>query len=169
MVFRLIIMFCFLSLLLCAPALTYASETTEAEKLAYGNAALRAWLQQIDADAPYILVDRASGQVKLMHGRAVLRNCIVRRDDLGGIPAFSDTLMARLRRYRSLDPWSQPTPGPFDWEQGLVEEAPDDGALYFSSGILLYASDKWRERQGPALCVDAVDLRALRTRPLVLA
>jgi hypothetical protein len=149
----------FFSLLLCAPAL--ASEITEAEKLTYGNAALRAWLQQIDADAPYLLVDRARAQVQLMHGRAILRTCPLQRDDLGALPAFSDTLAARLRRYRSLDPWSRPRPGPFDWEQSLVEAAPDDGALYFSSATLLYASDKWRRRRGPAMRVDVLDLRAL--------
>ncbi len=148
-----------ISLFLCTSAIAYASEITEAEQLAYGNAALRAWLEQIDADTPYLLVDRESGQLQLMHGRAVLRSCVLQRDDLGAVPAFVDTLQARLRRYRSLDPWSRPMPGPFDWEQGLVEAASADGALYFSSGILLYASDKWRMSQGLAMSV--VDLRAL--------
>ena len=97
----------------------------------------------------------------MMHGRALLRACPLVRDDLGEWPATSDTVRAHLRRYRSLDPWTEPAAGPFDWEHNLVEDAPDDGALFFASGLLVYAAEVWRRAGAPELVVDAVDLRAL--------
>lgn len=44
------------------------------------NQALRAWLRLIETDRPYLVVDRAAGEVRLQHGRAVLRACPVLAD-----------------------------------------------------------------------------------------
>jgi hypothetical protein len=66
-----------------------------------------------------------------------------------------------LRRYRPSDPWARVRAGPFDWEQNLAEEATDDSALYFSGGLLVYASAAWGRPRAPALAIEAGDLRAL--------
>ena len=81
-------------------ALTCGASAASAEDLAYVNAALRAWLQAIEADAPYLLVDRGAGELRLMHGRALLRRVPLAADSLGTQPLVQSSLAARLRRYR---------------------------------------------------------------------
>lgn len=122
---------------------------------------LRAWLEQLSADEPYLLVDGTAQTVSLMHAGAVLRVCALRGEQPIALPAARDTLEAHLRRYRPLVPLAQLQPGSFDWEDRLVREAPDDGALYFASGALLAADDVWQRQQGTVLLVDVRDFRAL--------
>ncbi len=147
-------------LLRCMPFAAVAQEGA-GDRLAYGNEALRAWLQQIDADAPYLLVDRAAREVRLMHGQAVLRVCPLQSETLGAMPDSRSVVLARLRRYRVLDPWSKVEVGPFDWEERLVRAAPDDGALYFASGLLLCAAEVWQTGVSPLVVVSTQDWRAL--------
>ena len=45
-----------------------------ADELAHINAALKAWIQAIEADSPYLLVDRGAANLRLMHGKAVMRD-----------------------------------------------------------------------------------------------
>ena len=137
------------------------------------NQALREWLVLIEADQPYLVVDCQALEVRLEHGRAVLRQSAVRVDSLGARLAGRADLQSRIRRYRPSDPWALPRAGPFDWEQNLVQDGPGDGALYFTNGLLLYASEDWGRPRAPALKIDAGDLRALynvaaRGLPLVV-
>ncbi len=122
---------------------------------------LRAWLEQLSADAPYLLVDGSAQTVSLMHAGAVLRVCALRGERPIDLPAARDTLVAHLRRYRPLVPLASLEPGTFDWEDRLVREAPDDGALYFASGALLAADGVWQRERALVLLVDERDLRAL--------
>ena len=59
-------------------AFAFGASAASAEDLAYVNVALRAWLQAIEADAPYLLVDRGAGELRLMHGKAALAGHIPR-------------------------------------------------------------------------------------------
>ena len=129
--------------------------------LAYINAALRAWLQAIEADAPYLLIDRGAGELRLMYGKAVLRRVALTADSLGVRPPVRSEVQARLRRYHPSTPWSTLTPSPFDWEQNLVTDASPTSALYFASGLLIYASPAWHRRDAMDLQIGAADLRAL--------
>ncbi len=154
-------------------AFVCGASAASAEDLAYVNAALRAWLQAIEADAPYLLVDRGAADLRLMHGRALLRRVPLAADSLGEQPPVQDSLAARLRRYRPSNPWRGLVPSPFDWEQNLVADASAATALYFASGLLLYASPAWHRRGAMDLQIGADDLRALynacgRGTPLVV-
>jgi len=151
---------CICSLLLLIP-LSAVGNQEGGERLAYGNEALRAWLELVDADARYLLVDRAAREVRLMHGRAVLRVCVLHRETLGRWPDLRVVLSERLRRYRALAPWREMGVGPFDWEERLAYSAPDDGALYFDNGLLLCAAAVWQTGVSPVLAVSREDLRAL--------
>lgn len=142
-------------------ALASGASAASAGDLAYVNAALRAWLQAIEADAPYLLVDRGAAELRLMHGKALLRRVPLAADSLGARPPVQSPLAARLRRYRPSSPWRGLTPSPFDWEQNLVVDAAATSALYFASGLLIYASPAWRRRGAMDLQIGAADLRAL--------
>ena len=133
----------------------------QGEDLAYVNAALRAWLQAIEADAPYLLVDRGTVELRLMHGKALLRRVPLAADSLGTRPSVQSSLEARLRRYRPSSPWRGLVPSPFDWEQNLVTDASAASALYFASGLLIYASPAWHRRGAMNLQIGPADLRAL--------
>ena len=125
------------------------------------NQALREWLVLIEADRPYLVIDRAAGEVRLQHGPAVLRNCPVLVDSLGSQVEVRSELKNRIRRYRPSDPWARPSAGPFDWEQNLVEEATPDCALYFANQLLIYASPIWGQPRPPALQLEVADLQVL--------
>lgn len=142
-------------------ALVCGASAASAGDLAYVNAALRAWLQAIEADAPYLLVDRGAAELRLMHGKALLRRVPLAADSLGARPPVQSPLKARLRRYRPSNPWRGLTPSPFDWEQNLVVDAAATSALYFASGLLIYASPAWRRRGAMDLQIGVADLRAL--------
>ncbi len=136
-------------------------ETPDPEGLVRINRALRDWLTLIEKDRPYLAFDREAGEIRLQHGRAVLRNCPVRIDSAGTRPQSPTRLSRKLRRYRPSDPWSEIAVGPFDWEQNLVEEATADCALFFSNRMLIYASEAWSRPGAPALQIGMGDLRAL--------
>ncbi|MYA24302.1 MAG: hypothetical protein F4Z30_16665 [Gemmatimonadetes bacterium] len=142
-------------------ALACGANSASAEDLAYVNAALRAWLQAIEADAPYLLVDRGEGELRLMHGRALLRRVSLTTDSLGTQPPVQSALEARLQRYRPSSPWRGLVPSPFDWEQNLVTDSSATSALYFASGLLIYASSAWHRPSAMDLQIGVADLRAL--------
>ena len=142
-------------------AFAYGASAASAEDLAYVNAALRAWLQAIEADAPYLLADRGAGELRLMHGKALLRRVPLTADSLGTQPSVQSSLEARLRRYRPSSPWRGLVSSPFDWEQNLVTDASATSALYFASGLLIYNSTAWRRPGAMALQIGVADLRAL--------
>ena len=142
-------------------ALACGASAASAEDLAYVNAALRAWLQAIEADAPYLLVDRGEGELRLMHGRALLRRVPLTTDSLGTQPPVQSALEARLQRYRPSSPWRGLVPSPFDWEQNLVTDSSATSALYFASGLLIYASSAWHRPSAMDLQIGVADLRAL--------
>ena len=142
-------------------AFASGASAASAEDLAYINAALRAWLQAIEADVPYLLVDRGAGELRLMHGKALLRRAPLVADSLGVKPSVQFSLEARLRRYRPSNPWRGLVSSPFDWEQNLVVDAAATSALYFASGLLIYASPAWLRRGAMNLQIGVADLRAL--------
>lgn len=142
-------------------ALACGASAASAEDLAYVNAALRAWLQAIEADAPYLLVDRGAGELRLMHEKALLRRVPITADSLGVQPSVQSSLEARLRRYRHSNPWRGLVSSPFDWEQNLVTDASATSALYFASGLLIYASPAWHRSGSMNLQIGVDDLRAL--------
>jgi len=131
------------------------------EKLVHINVALKAWLQAIEADTPYLLVDRGMSELRLMHGKAVMRNVAVVADSLGRKPAATHALENRLRRYRPSSPWSELVASPFDWEQNLVVDATPMSALYFGGGLLVYTDAVWSRPGAVALQLGEDDLRAL--------
>jgi hypothetical protein len=153
--------FWILCLVLSMPFGASGQQADDEQRLAQGNEALRVWLAQIDADVPYLLVDRAAREVRLMHGRALLRACPLQRETLGSATDPRTVVSAHVRRYRVVDPWSTIEVGPFDWEERLVHSAPDDGALYFANGVLLCADPVWQQSVSPLLVVSTRDLRAL--------
>ena len=142
-------------------AFAYNASAASAGDLAEVNAALRAWLQAIEGDAPYLLVDRGAAELRLMHGKALLRRVPLTADSLGARPPVQFSLAARLRRYRPSSPWRGLTSSPFDWEQNLVVDAAATSALYFARGLLIYASPAWRRRSARDLQIGTADLRAL--------
>ena len=125
------------------------------------NEALRAWLQLMEADRPYLLLDRSAGKLRLQHGAAVLRQCPVVSYSVETDAPLRQWLTARLRRHRRADPFTPIEAGPFDWEHYLVTEAPGEAALLFSKGILLYAAEVWRPVRPPSVRLRSEDLRAL--------
>lgn len=142
-------------------AFACGASAASAEDLAYINAALRAWLQAIEADVPYLLVDRGAGELRLMHGKALLRRVPLVADSLGTRPSVQSALEARLRRYRPSNPWRSLVPSSFDWEQNLVADASASSALYFASGLLIYASTAWLRSGAMDLQIEVADLCAL--------
>lgn len=138
-----------------------ATADAEGERLSHINAGLRAWLQQIEADAPYLLVDRGAGELRLMHGRMVLRVAGLVADSLGVRPPVKTAIAAKLRRFRPSDPWSRVEAGPFDWERNLVEEASSESALFFANGLQIYASAVWRRSGVAGLELGPGDFRSL--------
>lgn len=151
----------FRSALLLAVSLVYPHGLHAGSASVGVDESLRAWLEQLSADAPYLLVDGSAHTLSLMHAGAVLRVCALRGEKPIALPAARDTLTAHLRRYRPLVPMATLQPGAFDWEDRLVREAPDDGALYFASGVLLAADGVWEREQGSVLLVGERDFRAL--------
>ncbi|MFH1569466.1 MAG: hypothetical protein ABIL09_15830, partial [Gemmatimonadota bacterium] len=124
------------------------------------NAALRAWLGAMDADVAYLVLDLGTSRLRLQHGGALLRDCRVLAAALPPVPS-SQVLVRGLRRYRRADPYSEPQPGPFDWEHYLVEAATPECALYFDGGVLIYAAEAWGQPRPPSVRLGAADLRAL--------
>ncbi|NKB70784.1 MAG: hypothetical protein GKR89_27250 [Candidatus Latescibacteria bacterium] len=108
-----------------------------------------------------MLIDRAAGQVRLQHGRALLRVCRVAADDLGVAPVLRDQIDSRLRGYRPSGPGAQRITGAFDWEQHLVDQATAVSALYASSGLLLYGAAVWESVAGPKVRLESADIKAL--------
>lgn len=131
------------------------------EELVHINAALKAWLQVMEADAPYLLLDRGAAELRLMHGKAVMRSVAVVADSLGAQPLVRSVVEYRLRHYRPSDPWSRLSSSPFDWEQNLVEDAAAQSALYCTGGILVHASPVWIRPGAATLQLGVNDLRAL--------
>lgn len=129
--------------------------------LAHINAALQAWLRAIEADVPYLLVDRGAAELRLMHGGAVLRRMTIVADSLGVTPPVRVEVIQRLRRFRPSDPWRSLAPSPFDWEQNLVEDASSQSALYCTGGLLVYSSPVWRRSGAPSLQLQTGDMRAM--------
>ena len=142
-------------------AFACGASAASAEDLAYVNDALRAWLQAIEADKPYLLVDRDAGELRLMHEKALLRRVPLTADSLGTQPPVQSALEVRLRRYRPSSPWRGLVSSPFDWEQNLVADASATSALYFASGLLIYASPVWHRPGAMNLQIGVDDLRAL--------
>ena len=129
--------------------------------LAHTNAVLQVWLEAIEADAPYLLMDRGAAELRLMHGGAVLRRMAVVADSLGARPPVRIEVVERLRRFRPSDPWRDLASSPFDWEQNLVEDASAQSALYCTAGVLVYASPVWWQSGAAALQLQAEDLCAM--------
>ena len=150
-----------LGLMLIMPFVALGQQAGEDQRLAHGNEALRAWLELVDADVPYLVLDRAAREVRLMHGHALLRACKLQLDTLDNLSDPRTVVSAHVRRYRVLDPWSKIDVGPFDWDERLVHAAPDDGALYFANGLLLCAAKEWQTGGSPLIVVSTLDLRAL--------
>jgi len=156
-----------LSLLVLSPAAVEAGRADgsgaggEGEKLERINAALRDWLGAASAGSPYLLVDTQQGRVQLRQGGALLRDCRIGREHLGATGSARQILAQRIRRHRRSDPYSEPQSSAFDWEDYLSVAATPDGALYFSEGLLMYASEKWGEPRAPSLKMSEDDLVAL--------
>lgn len=135
--------------------------TWAAEGLEKVNRALGSWLELMDDDRSYLLVDRDKGELELRHGPAVLRTCAIMADSALAQVAVRSSLREHLRRYRPAHPWARPGGGPFDWEQVLVDQAADDDALYFANRVLMYADDAWGVPRPPFIRLSGADLRAL--------
>ena len=125
------------------------------------NKNLRRWLAVIEADRPYVLIDRQIGEVRLMQRKAVLRAMPILESSLGQQPESPSALDSHLRRYR-------PTlfPGAihsfaFDWEDNLATMANERCALLFEHGLLLFAHPEWGKPTRPWIRVGARDLVAL--------
>ena len=146
---------------LLSPGPAGAGEHTGTGKLARINQALQQWLRLIEADRPYLLVDRRAGEVRLQHGQAVLRIAPVLVDSLGPRPATQTSLQRHVRRYRPATARSPLQHGPFDWESNLANQATEKCALYFDSGLLIYAAAAWRNPRAPSLKIEVDDLKAL--------
>ena len=145
----------------CAQVATDADDELRRAGLIRINAGLEAWLQAIEADVPYLLLDREQGVLRLQQGHAVLRSCPTLRDSAGRAPPARQVLSRHLRRYRRSHPYALPQPGPFDWDYYLVGEATAECAIAFSDGLLLHASDVWRQTRAPFVEIEPDDVRAL--------
>ena len=133
----------------------------EAEDLERINDALRGWLGAATAGAPYLLVDAQQGRIRLHQGGSLLRDCRIVHEHLGVAASARQTLAQRIRRYRRSDPYTEPQSSAFDWEDYLAVAATPNCALYFSEGLLMYASQEWGEPRAPSLKVSEDDLLAL--------
>ena len=123
------------------------------------NDALSRWLIAIDSDTIYMVLDMQSAELRLMHQKAVLRRCPAALDSIPSI-AIERRLQQRIRRYWQL-PSTPDVDYPFDWEDYLARDGDADCALYFSDGMLIYASDDWGAVRAPAVRLSGPDLRAL--------
>ena len=146
-----------------APAPALAAESLQPiADLVRINAALQAWLEVVEEDALHLVFDRQEVALRLQRGAAVLRVCPVLADSLGEeLQSTPRTLTNHLRAYRRHHAYSEPGPGPFDWEYYLVADATDECALSFSGGLILYSSDSWKDSRTPSLQIAAADVRAL--------
>ena len=159
-----------LALLLAALLAVSASASSAGPPRALGpselsliNQALRSWLAAVEADVPFAVIDLQARELRLHHGRALLRACAIIADSIAVDveEEASQELVSRARRYTRSDPFAQRRPGPFDWEYYLVEAATDDCALYFSAGLLVFASDAWGEPRPPYARLSEPDLWAV--------
>ena len=127
------------------------------------NQALRSWLAAVESDVPFAVIDLQARELRLYHGRALLRACSIIADSIAVAveEEVSQELVSRARRYTRSDPFAQRRPGPFDWEYYLVEAATDDCALYFSAGLLVFASDAWGVPRPPYARLSEPDLWAV--------
>lgn len=138
-----------------------AQEPGQAE-LTRINRALRSWLSAVEADIPFVVIDLQARELRLHHGRALLRVCAIVADSIAvDVVEARQELVGKTRRYTRSDPFAQRGPGPFDWEYYLVEAATDDCALYFSSALLVFASDVWGVPRPPYARLSVSDFRAV--------
>ena len=147
-----------------APIPAGAAREAGRAELALINQALRSWLSAVEADVPFVVIDLEARELRLHHGRALLRACAIVADSItvgGEEETGQQELVSKVRRYTRSDPFAQRRPGPFDWEYYLVEAATDDCALYFSAGMLVFASDAWGVPRSPYARLSAADLRAV--------
>ena len=158
-VILLVSLLCLWVALSAAGGVTNSAAGTEAKERT--NRALRYWLELIEADRIYLVLDCQHKEIRLAHGNAVLRNCPMVVAALADGIEDRQVVQKHLRRYLPSDPWSRLQIGRFDWEQNLVEDAPETAALYFSGGLLMYAADVWQHTRSPALRLRSADLRAL--------
>ena len=130
--------------------------------MARTNDAIEAWIVLIDSDRPFLRLDIGAGELRLEHGAALLRRCLIVAAvvDSHRAVAVSQRLQGRIRRYGA-EPFQPISAGPFDWEQYLVQEADDECALWFDGGLLVYAHDAWLPAPAPAVRLAPEDLRAL--------
>ncbi len=128
-------------------------------QLARTNDAIEAWIEHIDSDRPFLLLNIGAGQMRLHHGAALLRHFPVVAARIDSHSEVHQRLQARLRRYGAV-PFQSITAGPFDWEQYLVREADDECALSFDGGLLLHADSVWSSSTS-AVRLTPTDLRAL--------
>ena len=140
--------------LLAVPAIVAADE------LARINDGIQSWIEAIDSDRQFLLLDLGVGQLRLQHGSAILRSAPVLVASGEGSTPVSQRLQSRLRRYGAV-PFHPIVSGPFDWEQYLALEADDGCALQFDGGLLVYAHDAWAQAPAPAVRLVSADLRAL--------
>ena len=146
-----------------------ASSVTEAGlppfvELTRINAALKAWLEAVEGDELHLVFDPQKAVLRFQHGRNLLRVCPLRASSIGGgggDQPIRQTLSSHLRAYRRHHPYAKPEPGPFDWEYYLVADATEECALSFSGGLVLFASDTWKNSGTPSLQLEVPDIRAL--------
>ncbi len=141
--------------------MVHAATRNNMEKQIRINEALRSWLALTKTDRLHLILDRDRQELRLAQGTAILRNCPVHKVVLTNEFKISQILTKHLRRYRPQDPWGKIQTGVFDWEQNLVEDAPETAALYFSDGLLLYAAAVWQQTDVSILRLQPGDLRAL--------
>ena len=146
-------------LILClqAPIHSAAQDSAPLPRI---NRALQRWLQLIDGDLPFAILDLESQALRLHHGSALLRAGVVESASLDPWPPSDLVLEAKLRSYRRLSPHRGPAAGPFDWEQYLAEEATENSALLFSHSLLMYSTEIWEPVRSPSIRVSPEDLIA---------
>jgi hypothetical protein len=131
------------------------------EEYGYVNKNLRRWLAVIEADRPYVLIDRQIGEVRLMQRKAVLRTMPILESSMGRQPESPTALDRHVRRYRpTLYPGAIHTFA-FDWEDNLATMANGRCALLFEHGLLLFAHPEWGKPTPPWIRIGARDLVAL--------
>ena len=127
----------------------------------YVNRNLRQWLQLIDSDRSYLLIDRHINKVMLMHRKAVLRAVPIGSSSFGERSTFPTTLERHLRRYRPTYAPATIDVFPFDWEDNLAVMANPRCALFFANGLLLFADPAWGKPKPPCIEIGAADLTVL--------
>ena len=144
-----------------SPTAGVAAEPTGVDSQRRVNAALHTLLRAIDADELFAVVDLEHRELRLHHGRALLRTCPIESLTVPVETAALQSLTQRPRRYTRSDPYAQRGPGALDWEHYLVAAATEDCALYFSGGLLIYASQAWASPRPPQVRLTTNDLRAV--------